>query len=309
VRFHYKRNVLAFLQYRLGASVLIVALLAGCGGGGSTTPTSPTHSVATPPSTTAAYNAGSYAGKKAVISSISNLPPTPADTGTPAATGNSSGGGYIEPPGGPKGTPNFKYFNYCGPGASRVLIAAWKSIVPTITVPFIDQLATDEYTNVHSANATLMQDMAPLYPPLAANAPGPINSAIGQNYYITSQVGSQEVGEKTQRAYLRQGDFSNMIGKDILDNNHPSITGIQTQGPTGNLIGWKLNAAHIVTIFGFDFTSPSVGYIYYYETSNPDAMVPGGSPPPGFAGPGPQKIDYNLFWNLVKLNNTQLTSR
>jgi hypothetical protein len=231
------------------------------------------------PTSPPTYNAGSYAGKIGFISSIYNLPTTPADGVI----------GYMEPQGS-------QYWNYCGPGASRVLIAAWASIVPDIFTLGGPSLTNGggplgENTDLHHVG-TYTTDMV-----------GPINTAIdtvtGQPkpYYTASQVGRDT-------NLPGQGDFSTMIGQDILDNNHPSITGLQTTGGTqtmgnsGNLIGWGLNgglnAAHIVTIFGFDFTSPSFGYIYYYETANPDA---------GAAFPGPHIIDYKTFWSLVTVNS------
>jgi murein DD-endopeptidase MepM/ murein hydrolase activator NlpD len=59
VRFHYKRNILAFLQSRLG--VLIVALLAGCGGGGTSTPNLPNPNPTANPSPTATGAQAQYA--------------------------------------------------------------------------------------------------------------------------------------------------------------------------------------------------------------------------------------------------------
>jgi hypothetical protein len=89
-----------------------------------------------------------------------------------------------------------------------------------------------------------------------------------------------------------------MIGRDILDNHHPLITGIKTQGNGYTLNGWDHAADHIITIYGFDFRSPSVGYIYYYETSRKDA---------GTKATGPNHIDYKVFWSLVTLNKIQLS--
>jgi hypothetical protein len=160
---------------------------------------------------------------------------------------------------------NKKYVNYCGPAASQELISAWKSKVPNL-----EKLANEENTN-RKSNGTLMTDMVV-----------PINNAIGQTYYTTSTAGFQ-------------GAFSDMIGRDILDNHHPLITGIQTRDDKGHqLNGWdKISAAHIITIYGFDFTSPSVGYIYYYETAGPIA---------GTTATGQNHMDYATFWTLVQFN-------
>jgi hypothetical protein len=189
------------------------------------------------------YQAGSYTGKSGMVS-----------VGT-----------YIEPHGA-------KYFNYCGPGASQVLISGW-----TKRVPSIDTLAAQEHTDRYSGT-------------LASNMPTPINNAIGQNYY------------SDQGAASTQGILSNRIGYDIL-HGHPLITGIMTGAGTISLNDWgKYNkkngpVAHIITIYGFDFTSPSQGIIYYMETSSTDA---------GPIANGPMKIDYQSFWALVQANNVQI---
>jgi streptogramin lyase len=183
------------------------------------------------------YDPGSYAGK----------------------SGNVSVGSYNEP-------NDYQHRNYCGPGASQVLISAWTS-----NVPDIQTLATEEQTNPNSG--TLMKNMV-----------SPINNAIGQSYYSIYHASSQ-------------ADFSNMIGRDILDNHHPLITGIVTIYHNNQLNGWTISANHIITIYGFDFSSPTAGYIYYYDTSGTVA---------GTTATGPNRIDYNVFWSLVQQLNIQL---
>lgn len=183
------------------------------------------------------YDPGNYAGKSGFVSV----------------------GKYNEP-------NKYKYRNYCGPGASRVLISAWTSKVPSI-----DTLATEEKTNPNTG--TLMKNMIT-----------PVNNAIGQKYYSQQYASSQ-------------GSFSNMIGHDILDNSHPLITAIVTIYGSNKLNGWSVTAKHIITIYGFDFTSPSNGYIYYYETSGTVA---------GTTATGYNVIDYNTFWTLVQQNDVQL---
>ncbi len=198
--------------------------------------------------------------------------PTPTPTPPPAPTwlydaGNYAGkSGFVSIAGTYNEPDGSKYFNYCGPGASQELISAWTSNVPSI-----DMLAKEEKTN-QKGPGTYMTDMVK-----------PINDAIGQPYYSASVASSQQ-------------DFSNMIGRNILDNGHPLITGIQTQGTKGvpSLVGWSLSAPHIITIYGFDFTSPSVGYIYYYETASPGAGAT--------MGPGKYHLSYSDFWKLVQFN-------
>jgi hypothetical protein len=187
------------------------------------------------------YAPGKYAGKAGVVG-VSNS--------------------YFEPIGD---------VNYCGPGASQVLISAW-----TNTVPDIGTLAKEEHTI--SSWGTYIDCMIK-----------PINDAIHQTYYSINYAGT------------KQEDFSNMIGREILDNHHPLITGIKTQANGYTLGGWDHPADHIITIYGFDFRSPTKGYIYYYETANTDAGET--------KGPGPKLQEYNSFWSLVNnpQNNVQLT--
>lgn len=168
--------------------------------------------------------------------------------------------------------------NYCGPGASQVLISNW-----TKNVPSIDTLAAEEKTIRTGPNAgTLISNMVT-----------PINDAIGTGYY--AGLG----GASNQEA------FSNLIAENIL-NGHPLITGIMTGVGNTYLNGWQpvkqgggsgYQVSHIVTIYGFDFTSPASGKIYYVETAGTVS---------GTNKTGPQVIDYQSFWTLVYANNTQL---
>lgn len=170
--------------------------------------------------------------------------------------------------------PNTKaYANFCGPGASEVLISNWTSDVPSITT-----LGNAEGTDPNSGT-------------LIVNMIAPINKAIGTDYYADSG-GAQN-----------QGALSDLIGRTILDG-HPLITGVMTgvttsPGDSIFLNGWAppsmgggsgFEVAHIVTIYGFNFTSPALGKIYYVETAGTVA---------GTNKTGPQEIDYQKFWTLV----------
>lgn len=116
---------------------------------------------------------------------------------------------------------------------------------------------------------------------------GPINQAIGQTYYSWHQSDIQ-------------ANFSNFVGHDILDNHHPLITGLLTIYGQAVLNGWNysgFSVPHIITIYGFDFTSPNVGYIQYYETAGTVS---------GTNATGANTIDYNTFWTLVQQNDIHL---
>lgn len=212
---------------------------------------------------TITYNGVSSSGQSQ-FSVATSTPTWSYDPGNYAGKSSSvSVGDYREPDGS-------QYYNYCGPGASQVLISAW-----TANVPSIQTLAAQEQTN-RGKVGTYLQDMVQ-----------PISNAIGQNYYSIHNANSQ-------------GDFSNMIGKDILDNHHPLITGLLTIYGNNHLYGWSyVSAPHIITITGFDFTSPTQGWIYYTETASAGAGAT--------HGPGRYHLDYNTFWSLVQQNNIQLS--
>ena len=84
----------------------------------------------------------------------------------------------------------------------------------------------------------------------------------------------------------------------IYDDNHPLITGIMTGVGNTFLNGWSSAVAHIITIYGFDFSSPTQGKIYYMETAGTVAGTTATGPP--------QVMDYQSFWSLVAANNIQL---
>ena len=118
----------------------------------------------------------------------------------------------------------------------------------------------------------------------------PINVAIGQEYYKELKDGAAS-----------QAAFSNLLGKDLLNNNHPIITGIMTKDAAGHALnGWKHSTQHIVTIYGFDFSSPTEGTISYMETGSQGA---------GTTKHGSQSMDYQSFWPLVAANNVQIVGK
>jgi hypothetical protein len=167
---------------------------------------------------------------------------------------------YIEP-------NQYRYRNYCAPAASQVLISAWTSDVPDI-----DTLAFQEKTDPNRGTQL-------------GNMVGPINRAIGRDYYIESAARSE-------------GDFSNRIGRDILNKQHPLITGLQTRGNGYTLNGWTVATRHVVMIYGFNFGSSSQASVDYFET----AGTVGGTTATGLN----HYPDYQAFWSLVRLNNGQI---
>lgn len=162
-----------------------------------------------------------------------------------------------------------EYASYCGPGASRVLISAW-----TRKVPGIDELAAQERTDRKWGTP-------------AANMVGPINRAIGHNYYRLAQATSMS-------------DFANIIGREVLNRRHPLITEAKTRAPAGKpvLRGWARTVSHYVMIYGFDFRSSKAAKVNYFETAGKEA---------GTTATGFNTMPLRDFWTLVSLSDIQIT--
>lgn len=176
------------------------------------------------------------------------------------------------------------YANYCGPGASQVLISNW-----TTNVPGIDTLASEEHTH-----ATYYSDGYGTYVGTwLSYMVGPINSHIGTSFYSNVAASSQ-------------GAFNNYVGGDVYDKGRPMITALMTEVNNGGQIiwlnGWNTGgviAPHIVTITGFNFSNPqSAGDNFYYqETSGTYA---------GTNATGRDTFGANQMWSLVNANNGQI---
>ena len=191
------------------------------------------------------YDAGSYAGKSGTV----NVTP------------------YSEPQGS-------QFANYCGPGATAVLLSAWMRNVPSI-----EKLGKEEHTVTSGQNPGTS----------ASDIWTTVNEHIGQGHYSSLEANTQK-------------EFSNELGRTILDTHHPVITSLVTKiDSTTYLNGWKdyKSVNHVVAIYGFDFTSPNGGTISYVETATSDA---------GTTMHGPQTISYDVFWRLVQKNNWQLAA-
>lgn len=173
--------------------------------------------------------------------------------------------------------PNtYAYRNYCGPGASQILISNW-----TTNVPSIDTLASQEKTDPN--RGTYRSDMV-----------GPIKTdANTSGFYVNGVANSQTT-------------FDNWVAGDIYVSGRPAITALMTYGWYNNatiwLNGWNysgISAAHIITIHGFNFSNPtSAGDNFYYtETAGTVA---------GTNGTGRQSYGANKMWALVSANNGQI---
>ena len=161
--------------------------------------------------------------------------------------------------------------NYCGAGATQVLLSAWMSEVPDIeTVARISKLNPNrgEYgaDATHGINAFLDPVVIP---------------ALGQARYKAEHVTALD--EVTAR-----------IRQDIVDQESIMTFGhgvpVMVQTMTRSMPGWnRWNATHMITIFAFDFShnDPALDTVTYAETPSPLA---------GYRGPDFQTISVKALW-------------
>jgi hypothetical protein len=173
--------------------------------------------------------------------------------------------------------------NYCGAGATQVLLSAWMSEVPDIEVV---------------ARASKLNPNRGEYGADAANA---INSflnpvavpALGQPLYKAEHLTSlDEVKLRIQRDIVDQ--------RAIMTFGHGVPVMVQTM--TKTMPGWNhWNATHMITIFAFDFShdDPALDTVTYAETPSPLA---------GYRGPDFQTIAVKALWVAMEAYNREFPS-
>lgn len=142
------------------------------------------------------------------------------------------------------------YRNYCGPVSTQTLLSHWLS--PS-QMPKLDTVATAE--GIAPASGVFLINMTP-----------EINRFAGVAYQTRQVYGTSVAARPSGRTA-----YNNIVGAEIRGYHVPLISAVQTKGAssrTNNVIylnGWQgnkyqanrqgINAAHIVAIYGFDFTS------------------------------------------------------
>src|SRR6267143_1003193 len=162
--------------------------------------------------------------------------------------------------------PDWAHRNYCGAGATQVLLSAWMTDVPDIeTVAKASKLNPN--SGEFGANATTAIDsfLNPVVLP-----------ALGQPRYKAEHVTTlDEVKARIQRDIVDQ--------QAIMTFGHGVPVMVQTM--TKTMPGWNhWNATHMITIFAFDFSHDD-------PARNP--FPPPGPPPPWAGSVGP---DSQPFW-------------
>jgi hypothetical protein len=167
--------------------------------------------------------------------------------------------------------PDWAHRNYCGAGATQVLLSAWMTDVPDIeTVARASKLNPN--SGEFGANATTAIDafLNPVVMP-----------ALGQPRYKAEHVTTlDEVKARIQRDIVDQ--------QAIMTFGHGVPVMVQTM--TRTMPGWNhWNATHMITIFAFDFShdDPALDTVTYAETPSPLA---------GYRGPDFQTISVKALW-------------
>jgi hypothetical protein len=169
---------------------------------------------------------------------------------------------------------DFAHRNYCGPGATQVLLSAWLDRIPDLELIALRSKLNPK-RGEYGAMAVLAINgfLNPIVVP-----------ALGHPRYRAERV-------------LTLAAVKDRIRRDILDPNAIRLFGhgapIMVQTMTGTLPGWNhWNATHMITVFAFDFShnDPALDTVTYVETS---------SRLTGYRGKGLETITMKALWTAM----------
>ena len=161
--------------------------------------------------------------------------------------------------------------NYCGAGATQVLLSAWMTDIPDIeTVARASKLNPNRGEFGADATNAINAFLNPAVVP-----------ALGQPRYLAEHVTMLD-------------EVKARIEQDIVDQQAIRTFGhgvpVMVQTMTRTMPGWNhWNATHMITIFAFDFSQndPALDTVTYAETPSPLA---------GYRGPDFQTISVKALW-------------
>jgi hypothetical protein len=166
---------------------------------------------------------------------------------------------------------DFAHRNYCGAGATQVLLSAWMSNVPDIeTVAKASRLNPNRGEYGADATNAINAFLAPIVMP-----------ELGQVRYKAEHITSLD----DVKARI-QADITDQQAIETFGHGVPAM--VQTM--TRTMPGWNhWNATHMITIFAFDFShnDPNLDTVTYAETPSPLA---------GYRGPDFQAISVSALW-------------
>ena len=167
--------------------------------------------------------------------------------------------------------PDWAHRNYCGAGATQVLLSAWMTDVPDIeTVARASKLNPNHGENGADATNAIDAFLNPVVMPV-----------LGQPRYKAEHVTTlDEVKARIEHDIVDQ--------QAIMTFGHGVPVMVQTM--TKTMPGWnRWNATHMITIFAYDFShdDPALDTVTYAETPSPLA---------GYRGPDFQTISVKALW-------------
>ncbi len=200
--------------------------------------------------------------------------PDPTPTPTPVTDrGAVAVRGFHEP-------GDWAHRNYCGAGATQVLLSAWMT-----NVPDIETVAKKSHLNPNRGEfgADALQAINAYLDPI-------VTPVLGQNRYVAEHVTTLD-------------GVTSRIQKDITDQAAVQAFGhgvpVMVQTMTRTMPGWNhWNATHMITVFAFDFShnDPALDTVTYAETPSPLA---------GYRGPDFQTISVRALWVAMQAYNKE----
>ena len=175
---------------------------------------------------------------------------------------------------------DYAHRNYCGAGATQVLLSAWTQKVPDIeTVARASKLNPNRGEFGADAADAINAFLAPIVTPV-------IGHAAYKPEHLTSL---EDVKARIQR------DITNQDTIALFGHGAP----VMVQTMTRTMPGWnRWNATHMITIFAFDFShnDPNLDTVTYAETPSPLA---------GYRGPDFQTITVSALWVAMQAYNRE----
>lgn len=173
---------------------------------------------------------------------------------------------------------DYAHRNYCGAGATQVLLSAWLTSVPDIeTVARQSHLNPNRGEFGADATAAINAFLSPIVGP-----------ALGHARYQAEHVITLDGVKQRIRRDILDADASHLFGHGVP---------VMLQTMTRTMPGWNhWNATHMITVFAFDFShnDPALDTVTYAETPSPLA---------GYRGPDFQTISLNALWAAMQAYN------
>jgi hypothetical protein len=197
--------------------------------------------------------------------------PTPALAVAVTDQGSVKVRGFHEP-------GDFAHRNYCGAGATQVLLSGWMSNVPNIeTVAVRSRLDPNRGEFGKWVVLAINSFLDPIVDP-----------AVGHPWYRAEHVTTLDGVMSRIRSDIDDPTAIRSFGHGVP---------VMVQTMTGTMPGWNhWNATHMITIFAFDFShnDPQKDTVTYAETPSPLA---------GYRGPDFQTISVQALWVAMQQYN------